>query len=61
MNDTELFALAILVQRETFQFDSENAMRELMGHTLAYDADNSYTPAQMALEAELKKRNIINN
>lgn len=57
MNESELLALAMLVQRETAEMVTANAERESNGHAPAYSDFDS--DASRALRRELERRKIL--
>ena len=56
MSDTELIALAALVQHETMYMTAENVGRDRNGYAQAYVEPSN---ASLQLEAELKLRGIL--
>ncbi len=60
MNDTELFALATLVNAEIAAMIAENMIRAKRGDSLAYnDMAMSQLDCVKALDAELRNRFVV--
>lgn len=58
MNDTELAALAALVNGDRAVMEATNAGRAANGYAMAYD-DSAAWPALDALELELGRRGLL--